>query len=55
MKAGGEHRVPLPARAVSISKQLNKIRRAEFVFPGQKPGKPLSKHRGGNGASQNED
>jgi len=33
---------PLPARAVSISKQLNKIRRTKFVFPGQKPGKPLS-------------
>ena len=42
MKAGREHRVPLSARAIAILKKLNEVRQGEFVFPGQKPGKPLS-------------
>lgn len=42
MKAGREHRVPLSARATAILKKLNDVRQGEFVFPGQKPGKPLS-------------
>jgi integrase len=42
MKAGREHRVPLTARAISILKQLNETKLSDFVFPGQKPGKPLS-------------
>ena len=42
MKAGREHRVPLSARAIAILKKLNAVRQGEFVFPGQKPGKPLS-------------
>jgi len=42
MKAGREHRVPLTARAVSILKQFNEAKQSDFVFPGQKPGKPLS-------------
>ena len=41
MKASREHRVPLSARALKIVKALQK-RKAEFVFPGQKPGKSLS-------------
>ena len=40
MKAGREHRVPLPAAAIAI---ISAIPRAgPFVFPGQKRGKPLS-------------
>jgi integrase len=42
MKAGREHRVPLSARAVSILKQLAKIKAGDFVFPGQARNKPLS-------------
>jgi integrase len=42
MKAGREHRVPLSARAVSILKQLEKIKTGEFVFPGQARNRPLS-------------
>jgi integrase len=46
MKAGREHRVPLTSRALEILEIVGKIRDAarpsEFVFPGQKPGKPLS-------------
>jgi integrase len=42
MKAGREHRVPLSARATAILKKLKEVRQGEFVFPGQKPGKPLS-------------
>jgi integrase len=42
MKAGREHRVPLPARAVEIVECLAEVRIGTFVFPGQKPGKSLS-------------
>ena len=42
MKAGREHRVPLSNRAMSILKQLRALDGGEFVFPGQKPKKPLS-------------
>jgi integrase len=44
MKAGREHRVPLPARVLAILEEMQAHRRAEedFVFPGGKPGKPLS-------------
>jgi integrase len=42
MKAGREHRVPLSNRAMSILKQLEDPDGGEFVFPGQKPKKPLS-------------
>lgn len=42
MKAGRVHRVPLCDRAVAILKQLAEIGVGEFVFAGQKPGKPLS-------------
>ena len=42
MKAGREHRVPLSRRALKIAKAMHEARNGDFVFPGQKPGKPLS-------------
>ncbi len=42
MKAGREHRVPLPRRVLKIVKALHEKRDGEFVFSGQKSGKPLS-------------
>ena len=42
MKAGREHRVPLSPRALKIVKAMQRSATADFVFPGQKPGKPLS-------------
>jgi integrase len=42
MKAGKEHRVPLSDRAVSILKDLHRVRMSDFVFPGFKGGFPLS-------------
>ena len=42
MKAGREHRVPLSRRALKIAKAMREGRNGEFVFPGRKPGKPLS-------------
>jgi integrase len=43
MKAGREHRVPLSARAVAILRQLGAIKTTDFVFPGQRKNRPLSK------------
>lgn len=42
MKAGQEHRIPLPLPAVTLLKKLAAIRMSEFVFPGQAPKRPLS-------------
>jgi integrase len=42
MKADKEHRVPLAPRAVAILKEMKQIRLNEYVFPGAKPGRPLS-------------
>jgi integrase len=44
MKAGREHRVPLSARALAILGEMQAHCSADdgFVFPGGKPGKPLS-------------
>jgi integrase len=42
MKAGREHRVPLSPRAITILRQLEKLKVGEFVFSGQARGKPLS-------------
>lgn len=42
MKVGIEHRVPLPARAVEILRQLHEARISDYVFPGQRAGRPLS-------------
>jgi integrase len=43
MKAGREHRVPLSARALMILKQLQESNTGDFVFPGQRKERPLSK------------
>lgn len=42
MKTKREHRVPLVARALEIVEKLAEAKMGEFVFPGQKRGKPLS-------------
>jgi integrase len=42
MKAGREHRVPLSARAVAILKDMKEAADGDYVFPGQRPGRPLS-------------
>ena len=42
MKAGREHRVPLSQRALKIAKAMYEARSGDFVFPGQRPGMPLS-------------
>jgi len=42
MKAGRLHRVPLSAKALALMRRLHDARISEFVFPGQKEGKPLS-------------
>ena len=41
-KAAREHRVPLPDRAVIILRETAEGRTGEHVFPGQRPGRPLS-------------
>jgi integrase len=42
MKARREHRVALSERALATVKELSAARSSEYIFPGQKPGKPLS-------------
>jgi integrase len=42
MKAGKEHRVPLCKSALAVLDKLPKAKPGAFVFPGGKPGKPLS-------------
>ena len=42
MKASEDHRVPLSSPAVELLKVLTEFRVNEFVFPGMKPGRPLS-------------
>jgi integrase len=42
MKAKRDHRIPLTSEAVVILKPLFENRTSEYVFPGQKHGKPLS-------------
>jgi integrase len=42
IKAGKEHRVPLPAPCVAMLRKLAKTRDSEFVFQGGRRGKPLS-------------
>ena len=42
MKAGREHRVPLSGRAREILARLRDAGQGELVFPGNKPGRPLS-------------
>jgi integrase len=44
MKAGREHRIPLSGRVLAILEEVQPLRHAKdgFVFPGGKPGRPLS-------------
>jgi hypothetical protein len=42
MKAGREHRVPLSSWVVAMLEKLSEARTSNFVFPGQRAGKPLS-------------
>ncbi len=42
MKGGREHRVPLSDRAIAILAEVQQARLSDFVFPGLKPGQPLS-------------
>ena len=42
MKAGKSHRVPLSSRVLAILRAMSAIRQNEFIFPGNKPGRPLS-------------
>lgn len=42
MKAGKEHRVPLPDAAVAIVDAQQKMKQNNYVFPGAKKNKPLS-------------
>lgn len=44
MKAGREHRVPLPKQAVTMLKELHEARQSDdaYVFPGERRGRPLS-------------
>lgn len=43
MKMGRDHKVPLSAAALGLLRQLAPAARAtDYVFPGQRPGRPLS-------------
>lgn len=42
MKAGRPHSVPLSSGAMAVLEPLAAARASDFVFPGQKPGRPLS-------------
>ncbi|MEY3080856.1 MAG: hypothetical protein RJA94_841 [Pseudomonadota bacterium] len=42
MKAGREHRIPLQGRALDIARLLGETKTGDYVFPGAKPGRPLS-------------
>ena len=42
MKGRVDHRVPLCRRALEILQSLNEARVSDFVFPGQRPNRPLS-------------
>jgi integrase len=42
MKAAREHRIPLSNPAIAILGPLHEVRTSDFVFPGQRSGRPLS-------------
>jgi hypothetical protein len=42
MKAGKPHRVPLSDAAMEILQNMRGVQQGDFVFPGMKPGRPLS-------------
>jgi integrase len=41
MKSGVVHRVPLSLAAVAVLRDMDKVRTSDFVFPGQRDGRPL--------------
>jgi integrase len=41
MKGGKEHRVPLSDAALAVLKEMQAIRRSDYVFPGEKKGRPV--------------
>ena len=41
MKSGEQHRVPLSPAAVAVLRDMDKVRTSDFVFPGQRDGRPL--------------
>jgi integrase len=41
-KAACEHRVPLSDRSLAILREMEAGRTGDYVFPGQRPGRPLS-------------
>ena len=41
-KAAREHRIPLSDRALGILREMEAGRSGDYVFPGQRPGRPLS-------------
>jgi integrase len=41
-KTGKEHRIALSPRVQAILKEIGEVKRSDFIFPGQKPGRPLS-------------
>jgi integrase len=41
MKAGKEHRVPLSEAALGVLEQMQRVGVNEFVFPGERTGKPI--------------
>jgi integrase len=45
MKAAREHRVPLSDRGIAILREMETGRTGEYVFPGQRPRRPLSNMR----------
>ena len=55
MKAGREHRVPLSKGTLKIINTMDAVRNSDFVFYGQKPGKPLSTMALENGATPHGD
>jgi integrase len=44
MKAGREHRVPLSDKAIAIIEEMRSFRQSDFVFPGARKHRPLSRH-----------
>jgi integrase len=42
MKTGRDHRVPLSEAAMAILTRMAEVRQSDFVFPGQKKGRPYS-------------
>lgn len=42
MKGGREHRVPLSVQAIDILNAMKAYRQSDYIFPGQRTGKPLS-------------